>query len=81
MHIEILIKKVRNEKNATLTTISRKSGVSISHLSDIENERKNESSLPDLSCGFKSRLPSKPLLLLLHHSPCSLSYSHTASKT
>lgn len=47
----------------------------------IENKRKNESSLPDLSCGFKSRLPSKPLLLLLHHSPCSLPYSHTASKT
>lgn len=47
----------------------------------IENKRKNESSLPDLSCGFKSLLPSKPLLLLLHHSPCSLPYSHTASKT
>ena len=45
MHIEILIKKVRNEKNATLTTISRKSGVSISHLSDIENERKSPSLL------------------------------------
>ena len=47
----------------------------------IENKTKNESSLPDLSWGFKLRPPSKPLLLLLHHSPCSLPYSHTASKT
>lgn len=40
MHIEILIKKVRKEKNVTLKTLSKKCGVSLSHINDIENNLK-----------------------------------------
>lgn len=40
MHIEILLKKVRNEKNVTLNTLSKKCGVSVSHINDIENNLK-----------------------------------------
>ena len=43
MHIEFLIKNERLSQNITLSQLARKSGVSISHLSDIENERKNPS--------------------------------------
>ena len=43
MHIELLIKKKRLSQNITLSQLARKSGVSVSHLSDVENERKNPS--------------------------------------
>ena len=45
MHIKVLIKDIRLEKNITLSVLSRRSGVSLSHLSDVENERKNPSLL------------------------------------
>lgn len=45
MHIEVLIKDVRNEKNVTLSGLARRSGVSVAHLSDIEKERKSPSLL------------------------------------
>ena len=45
MHIEVLIKKKRIDKNITLSQLARKSGVSVAHLSDIENERKSPSLL------------------------------------
>lgn len=40
MHIEMLVKEVRREKGMTLAGLSRKSGVSASHLSDIEKNFK-----------------------------------------
>jgi transcriptional regulator with XRE-family HTH domain len=40
MHIEILVKKVRKEKDVTLNTLSKKCGVSVSHINDIENNLK-----------------------------------------
>lgn len=43
MHIEILLKKVRNEKNITLNKLSEKSGVSTTHINDIENNIKSPS--------------------------------------
>ena len=43
MHIEILLKQVRNEKNITLNKLSEKSGVSTTHISDIENNIKSPS--------------------------------------
>ena len=43
MHIEILLKKVRNEKNMTLNKLSEKSGVSTTHINDIENNIKSPS--------------------------------------
>ena len=43
MHIEILLKKVRNEKNITLNKLSEKSGVSTTHINDIENNLKEPS--------------------------------------
>ena len=45
MHVKILIKDVRKEKNITLSNLARKSGISVSHLSDIENNRKTPSIL------------------------------------
>ena len=40
MHIEILISKVRKEKNMTLNSLSKKCGVSASHINDIEKNLK-----------------------------------------
>lgn len=40
MHIEILLKQVRQDKGVTLTKLSEKSGVSTSHISDIEKNFK-----------------------------------------
>ena len=41
MHIEILLKQVRQKKNMTLSKLSEKSGVSSTHINDIENNIKN----------------------------------------
>ena len=43
MHIEILLKQVRQKKNMTLNKLSEKSGVSSTHINDIENNIKNPS--------------------------------------
>ena len=40
MHIEILLKQIRQEKGMTLKKLSERSGVSTSHISDIENNYK-----------------------------------------
>ena len=40
MKIEILVKKVRLEKNMTLETLSKLSGISKGHLSKIEREER-----------------------------------------
>ena len=40
MHIEILLKQIREEKNVSLKKLAEKSGVSKSHISDIENNYK-----------------------------------------
>ena len=49
MKIEILIKKVRLEKNMTLETLSKLSGISKGHLSKIERqEREPKISTPIL---------------------------------
>ena len=40
MHIEILLKQMRIEKGMTLKKLSERSGVSTSHISDIENNYK-----------------------------------------
>ena len=43
MSIEILLKQVRQEKNMTLSMLSKKSGVSRTHINDIENNLKSPS--------------------------------------
>lgn len=43
MRIEILLKQVRQEKNITLNKLSEKSGVSTTHINDIENNIKSPS--------------------------------------
>lgn len=43
MRIEILLKQVRNKKNITLNKLSEKSGVSTTHINDIENNIKSPS--------------------------------------
>lgn len=45
MQIEILLKQIRQEKKVTLTKLSDRSGVSVSHISDIENNYKMPSLL------------------------------------
>lgn len=45
MHIEMLVKEVRQEKKMTITALSRRSGVSAAHLSDIEKNFKSPSLL------------------------------------
>ena len=45
MHIEILVKEVREQKGMTISGLARKSGVSIAHISDIEKSFKSPSLL------------------------------------
>lgn len=45
MQIEILLKQIRQEKKVTLTKLSDRSGVSVSHISDIEKNYKMPSLL------------------------------------
>ena len=40
MSIEILLKQVRQEKNMTLSMLEKKSGVSRTHINDIENNKR-----------------------------------------
>ena len=43
MHIEILLKQKRIEKNITLAQLSERTGISTPHLNDIENNLKEPS--------------------------------------
>ena len=43
MHVEILIKEVRQRENVTLNKLSEKSGISTTHINDIENNIKSPS--------------------------------------
>lgn len=43
MHIQILLKQVRAEKNITLAKLSDKTGISTTHINDIENNLKEPS--------------------------------------
>lgn len=43
MHIEILLKQKRKEKNITLPQLSERTGISTTHLNDIENNLKEPS--------------------------------------
>ncbi len=43
MRIEILVKQVRTERNMTLGKLADKSGVSRTHINDIENNLKSPS--------------------------------------
>ena len=43
VEIEILLKQVRQKKNMTLSKLSEKSGVSSTHINDIENNIKSPS--------------------------------------
>lgn len=43
MRIEIVIKETRKSKNITLKQLSKKSGISTTHINDIENNLKSPS--------------------------------------
>lgn len=43
MRIEILLKKVRKQKHITLVQLSDKTGISTTHINDIENNLKEPS--------------------------------------
>lgn len=40
MQVEILLKKIRKERGITLATLSKKTGLSTTHINDIENNLK-----------------------------------------
>jgi len=43
MHVDILLKQVRQRKKITLNKLSEKSGISSTHINDIENNLKSPS--------------------------------------
>ncbi len=43
MHVDILLKQVRQKKKITLNKLSDKSGISSTHINDIENNLKSPS--------------------------------------
>lgn len=43
MQVVILLKEVRKEKNYTLQQLSKKTGISTTHINDIENKMKEPS--------------------------------------
>lgn len=43
MHVEILLKEKRKEKKFTLSQLSAKTGISTTHINDIENNIKEPS--------------------------------------
>lgn len=43
MHIEILLKEKRKQKNLTLVQLAEKTGISKTHINDIENNLKEPS--------------------------------------
>lgn len=43
MNVEILLKQVRQNKNITLNRLSERSGISTTHINDIENNIKSPS--------------------------------------
>ena len=45
MHVEILVKDVRERNNVSLQKLSDKSGISTTHINDIENNIKSPSLL------------------------------------
>ncbi|MCI8345321.1 MAG: helix-turn-helix transcriptional regulator [Clostridia bacterium] len=45
MNVEILLKQVRQNKNITLNRLSERSGISTTHINDIENNIKSPSLL------------------------------------
>ena len=45
MHVEILVKDVREKGNVSLQKLSDKSGISTTHINDIENNIKSPSLL------------------------------------
>lgn len=45
MRIEIIVKQIRKEKNMSLSELSKKSGISTTHINDVENNLKSPSLL------------------------------------
>ncbi len=43
MHVEILLKEKRKERNLTLAQLSERTGISTTHINDIENNIKEPS--------------------------------------
>ncbi len=43
MKVEILVKNIRQEKNISLVKLSKRRGVSTTHINDIENNNKSPS--------------------------------------
>jgi len=69
MKIEILIKKVRLEKNMTLETLAKLSGVSKGHLSKIERQERDPkiSTLIQIALALKVNIDELYKIILWHY--------------
>lgn len=61
MRIEILIRKIREEKNISMTQLSRMTGISKGHLSRIENQETMPTILTIERIAIALRIDSKEL--------------------
>ena len=76
MKIEILVKKVRLEKNMTLEMLSKQSGISKGHLSKIEREEREPkiSTLIQIALALKVDIKELYKIILWHYKKCHFTF-------
>ena len=65
MQVEILLKEVRKEKNYTLSQLSKKSGISKTHINDIENNVKEPSFSMMVRLSYALNIPKDKLYKII----------------
>lgn len=77
MKIEILVKKVRLEKNMTLETLARLSGISKGHLSKIERQEREPklSTIIQIALALKVDIEELYKVIPWHYKVCRFLFS------
>lgn len=77
MKIEILIKQVRQEKNMTLETLAKLSGISKGHLSKIEREERDPklSTIIQIAMALKVNVSDLYKIIPWHYKTCHFLFS------
>ena len=77
MKIEILVKKIRLEKNMTLETLARLSGISKGHLSKIERQEREPKLSTILLIAMALKVDIKELYKVIpwHYKTCHFLFS------
>ena len=77
MKIEILIKKVRLEKNMTLETLANLSGISKGHLSKIERQERDPkiSTMVQIALALKVDIEELYKVIPWHYKTCHFLFS------